>query len=169
MSGFGSRRTRFHPLRHSGVFALALVVALIGRQYLAPGLVLPGIDSLLGNTATAAVREFTLCGAGARSDCVVDGDTFYFGHEKVRIADIDTPEVFSPQCAAEKALADRATLRLHALLNAGPIELRPTARERDIFGRRLAVVRRDGHSLGDTLVAEGFAHPWNGRRESWCG
>lgn len=163
------RHGRFDPLRYSGLIALAIVMALAARQYLAPELGLPGIDTLLGNTTVAAARPFTMCATGRRADCVVDGDTFYFGHEKIRIADIDTPEVFSPSCTAEKALGERATRRLHALLNAGPIALRNTARKHDIFGRRLAVVRRDGRSLGDTLVAEGLAHPWRGRRESWCG
>jgi hypothetical protein len=28
---------------------------------------------------------------------------------------------------------------------------------------------RAGRSLGDTLVAEGLARPWNGLRPGWCG
>ena len=30
-------------------------------------------------------------------------------------------------------------------------------------------VHRDGRSIGETLVADGLAHEWRGRKESWCG
>jgi micrococcal nuclease len=26
----------------------------------------------------------------------------------------------------------------------------------------------DGRDLGETLIAEGVARPWRGRREPWC-
>ena len=32
----------------------------------------------------------------------------------------------------------------------------------------LRIVERDGASIGQLLVAEGLAHEWRGRRESWC-
>jgi hypothetical protein len=32
-----------------------------------------------------------------------------------------------------------------------------------------ALVRRDGRSLGERLVAEGLARRWDGARRSWCG
>lgn len=111
----------------------------------------------------------TLCPPGPRDNCVVDGDTFWLSGEKIRIADIDTPEVSEPQCAAEKALGDRATRRLLVLLNAGPFELRQRGkRDRDRNGRLLRVVIRDGHSIGDRLVSEGLARTWTGQREPWC-
>lgn len=119
--------------------------------------------------AVRAERPFPICGQGARVDCIVDGDTFYFSGEKIRIADIDTPEIFSPRCRAEKALGERATHRLHQLLNAGPIELRGGGRNRDAYGRLLRTVWRDGRSLGDILVSEGLAHRWAGYKQSWCG
>jgi endonuclease YncB( thermonuclease family) len=33
---------------------------------------------------------------------VVDGDTFWFRGEKIRIADIDTPELSPPRCERER-------------------------------------------------------------------
>jgi micrococcal nuclease len=117
----------------------------------------------------AAAAALTLCAAGPRDNCVVDGDTFWLAGEKIRIADIDTPEVSAPQCPAEKALGDRATRRLLALLNAAPFELRQVGeRNRDRNGRLLRVVTRRGRSIGDQLVAEGLARTWTGRREPWC-
>jgi micrococcal nuclease len=99
---------------------------------------------------------------------VVDGDTFWLDGLKYRIADIDTPEIAQAQCAAEKALGDRATRRLADLLNAGPFTLRPADRDEDRYGRKLRVVYRDGASLGDSLVAEGLAHRWDGGKHPWC-
>lgn len=119
-------------------------------------------------TRIAVSQQFTLCGAGRRINCVVDGDTFYFRGEKIRVADINTPEVSQPRCAAEARLAAEATQRFRSLLNAGPIELRRGTRDEDRYGRKLRTVHRNGRSLGETLVAEGLAHPWRGQKEDWC-
>jgi endonuclease YncB( thermonuclease family) len=116
-----------------------------------------------------AARRFPICGARARTDCVVDGDTLWLAGTKIRIADINTPELSSPACAAERRLGERATLRLQSLLEAGPFELRAQGRDADRYGRKLRILVRNGRSLGEVLVAEGLAHPWNGGRESWCG
>jgi micrococcal nuclease len=100
---------------------------------------------------------------------VIDGDTFDYQGTRVRIADIDTPEVHG-RCAYESELAARATQRMRALLAAGPFEMQPLAsgRDEDRYGRKLRIVTRNGHSLGDLLVVEGLARTWSGRREPWC-
>jgi micrococcal nuclease len=66
---------------------------------------------------------FSLCGADRNVDCVVDGDTFWFQGEKIRIADIDTPELSLPRGEAERIKGDAAKVRLLALLNAGNFSL----------------------------------------------
>lgn len=116
---------------------------------------------------TVSVR-FSLCRSGGQQDCVVDGDTLRFGGMIVRVADIDTPEVRDYQCAAEKALGDRATRKLLEVVNAGPFEVAGYARDEDMYGRKLRILKRDGVSLGETLVAEGLARRWDGSRHSWC-
>ncbi|HYN47113.1 MAG TPA: thermonuclease family protein [Allosphingosinicella sp.] len=99
---------------------------------------------------------------------VIDGDTFDYRNIRIRIADIDTPEVRG-QCAYERELAARATTRMRTLLVAGPFELRRTGtRDEDRYGRKLRIVTRGGESLGRILVAEGLAREWTGRREPWC-
>jgi endonuclease YncB( thermonuclease family) len=113
--------------------------------------------------------RFTICGPGARRDCVVDGDTIWLAGQKIRIADINTPELSQPQCARERQLAIRARDRLHVLLNQGPVQLQRIDRDEDRYGRKLRTIHRNGTSLGDTLVSEGLAHRWNGQRQSWCG
>lgn len=113
-------------------------------------------------------QKFSICPRRAVT-CVVDGDTFWLDGVKIRIADIDTPEVRTPQCSSERALGIRATARLIDLLNAGPFELRrASGGEYDRYGRLLRVVVRDGKSIGAQLVEEGLAHTWVGHKEPWC-
>lgn len=113
-------------------------------------------------------QSFGLCAGGVRKTCVVDGDTFWLDGTKIRIADINTPEVSDPQCSAEAALGRKASQRLAELLSGAPLDLRAADRDEDQYGRKLRVVERDGLSIGQLLVAEGLAHEWRGRRESWC-
>jgi len=101
---------------------------------------------------------------------VVDGDTLRYGGTKIRLADIDAPEIFSPKCPSEAARGQRATERLLELMNAGPFQVvRNDGRDEDRYGRKLRVIERAGRSVGAMLVAEGLARPWDGARRSWCG
>ncbi len=111
---------------------------------------------------------FSRCSGPIRVTCVVDGDTIWLKGQKIRIADINTPEVSSPDCPAERALGEQATSRLIALLNEGGFSLRAIDRDEDRYGRRLRIITRDGQSLGRILVAEGLAENWTGSRRSWC-
>jgi endonuclease YncB( thermonuclease family) len=101
---------------------------------------------------------------------VIDGDTIRYRGDRIRIADINTPEVSRPACASEAELGARATERMEELLAAGPFTLLPSAdgRDEDVYGRKLRIVARDGRSLGSTLVEEGLAHEWRGYKQSWC-
>lgn len=125
------------------------------------------VDNQLTQHVTQQVR-FVLC-AKVRVNCVVDGDTLWINGVKIRVADIDTPEVSTPRCPYEKALGEQATYRLLDLVNAGPFELKKAGeRDEDPFGRKLRVLMRDGESLGDILVSEGLARVWTGKQEPWC-
>ncbi len=112
--------------------------------------------------------DFGFCHRGGGINCVVDGDTFWFGGEKYRIADIDTPETHGPRCLQEGALGARATDRLQTLMNAGAFTLETGDRDTDRYGRKLRVVTRQGQSIGAMLVAEGLARTWDGSRHPWC-
>lgn len=123
---------------------------------------------LTASNATTVTDTFARC-ASDRFTCVVDGDTLWYQGTRIRIADIDTPEVASPGCNLEREIGQQATSRLIDLLNAGPFELQPADRTFDSYGRRLMVARRGGRSLGQVLVAEGLAESWGGPRADWCG
>lgn len=114
--------------------------------------------------------QFPICSGSPRITCIVDGDTIWYRGVKIRIADIDTPEVSRPACPREAEIGYRATERLQDLLNAGAFSLAPggDGRDADRFGRKLRVVMRDGVSLGDALVAEGLAERWGGTKVAWC-
>ncbi|MGB5484807.1 thermonuclease family protein [Parasphingorhabdus sp.] len=112
--------------------------------------------------------SFGICFGPDRYTCVVDGDTIWFDGRKIRIADINTPEISSPGCASEKRLGEKAKIRLQVLLNQGSFSLERTDRDQDKYGRDLRIITRDGRSLGDTLVNEGLAERWQGFRRDWC-
>jgi endonuclease YncB( thermonuclease family) len=111
-------------------------------------------------------RSFTMCGSGPRINCVVDGDTFWRDGKKIRISDIDTPEIHPSRCAREEQLGQAAKQRLLELLNEGPVDLQSSGQDR--YGRQLREVHRGSGSLGNQLVREGLARKWEGHRRSWC-
>ncbi|WP_417618914.1 thermonuclease family protein [Parasphingorhabdus sp.] len=112
--------------------------------------------------------SFGICFGPDRYTCVVDGDTIWFEGRKIRIADINTPEISKPGCAAEERLGQKAKTRLLTLLNEGSFSLQSIDRDQDQYGRDLRIITRDGESLGEVLVAEGLAERWQGYRRNWC-
>ncbi|MEZ2131478.1 MULTISPECIES: thermonuclease family protein [unclassified Sinorhizobium] len=131
-----------------------------------PPMPVPAVKTVsLSQTTSAA---FGFCGEGPHTNCVLDGDTFWLKGVKIKIADIETPELSSPRCEDERRLGTAAKVRLLNLLNAGPFVLRPADRDDDKDGPKLRVVSREGRSIGQQLVADGLARPWSGPRKPWC-
>nr|CAD6612920.1 nuclease [Rhizobium sp. Khangiran2] len=144
---------------------VAAFSATAGSSYLS--------GTTLSETATSAqsvtIKTYSLCSGSVRTHCVVDGDTLWHNGTKIRVADIDTPEVGDPKCSSEAALGAKATQRMLQLVNAGPFEMKAwDGRDEDKYGRKLRFLVRDGRSLGDILVSEGLARRWAGRRQPWC-
>jgi endonuclease YncB( thermonuclease family) len=165
------RRARALRLRISPLNTIWIVVFVgmwaTGQLTLGAG-PLARLPDVRGDADASAT--FEVCGTLRRDDCVVDGDTFRFRGERIRVADIDAPETHPPRCNHEADLGAQATERLAELLNDGPFVLRAAAdRDEDRYGRKLRTVVRDGRSLGGVLVAEGLAREWTGRRTPWCG
>lgn len=103
---------------------------------------------------------------------VTDGDTLTVGGERIRIANIDTPEIQRSQCDAERRLGLVAKRRLAQLVGEGGITIKrgdpATGRQTDRHGRTLALISVNGRDVGRVLIAEGLAREWAGRREPWC-
>lgn len=118
--------------------------------------------------STGSRQAFGYCYSGGGTNCVVDGDTFWIGGEKVRIADIDAPETHPPRCAYEARLGNQATEKLHTLLNSGAVTMTSIDRDRDVYGRLLRNVSVNGADVGEAMVSAGVAREWVGRREPWC-
>jgi micrococcal nuclease len=130
-------------------------------------------SAIAGGTEAAApddrlAARFGFCHSGGGTNCVVDGDTFWFEGEKYRIADIDTPETHPARCAEEAALGRAATQRLQDWMNAGAFSLESAGRDTDRYGRKLRIVTRGGASVGAVLIDQGLARPWEGKRRPWC-
>lgn len=112
------------------------------------------------------------CLAVGHDICVIDGDTFTIRAERIRIANIDAPEIGHPKCDAERRLGLVARKRLAELLGSGQVDVEKgdpeSGRIKDRYGRTLALVYVDGKDVGETLIEELLARPWQGRRRNWC-
>ena len=179
-----SRLAHARPRRRAGVGTIFVVVLLLvavmvvatrWRHWAMGPIPKPGA----AKTVTAAELKagpqdhlhgpFAPCHGPVRVTCMVDGDTIWYAHQKIRVADINAPEIGHPQCDYELDLGNKATARLTELLNAGPFSLDATeTRDVDKYGRKLRTITRGGKSLGMVLVGEGLAEAWIGYRRDWC-
>ncbi|WP_022697946.1 thermonuclease family protein [Euryhalocaulis caribicus] len=101
---------------------------------------------------------------------VIDGDTFEVlsTGERVRIENIDTPEVGGrSECRAERQLAALATTYAESLFEGAAVEIERQGEDR--YGRTLARVSVDGRDFGEEMIAGGYAVTWTGRTADWCG
>lgn len=106
---------------------------------------------------------------------VHDGDTIRCGAERIRLANVDAPELAdSPRCDAfnrrrlagsrnpswcdsAKGQASRDALR--AFLRAGPVMIQREGQ--DAYGRTLARFTVNGRDAGEFLISRGLARRWN--------
>lgn len=145
--------------------AVLIVAAVAGVR----GLHLRSFPLPLSSPASAPVNaSFGYCYTGGGTNCVVDGDTFWIGGEKVRIAGIDAPETHPSRCDYEAQLGNAATEKLHALLNSGAVTMTSIDRNRDIYGRLLRDVQVNGADVGEAMVSAGVAREYGSGRRPWC-
>jgi endonuclease YncB( thermonuclease family) len=125
------------------------------------------VTAALGVLAAVAVRngdqsepepDTTLAGAAV----AIDGDTIELAGRRIRLHGIDAPER-AQRCrrasGAEWECGRAAAERLSALLRERPA--RCAGRERDRYGRLVAVCSAAGNDLGAVLVEEGLAHAYS--------
>lgn len=99
---------------------------------------------------------------------VHDGDSLRCGTERIRIQNIDAPELRgSPKCGARRgytawcdyALGKRSGDALRALIASGH-RVTIVRSATDSYGRTLALVQVDGMDAGEWLIARGLARRW---------
>ena len=129
----------------------------------------------IGRQAEKYSRQTTIV-TSAGEISVYDGDTIKIGGQRMRLLDIDTPEISKPQCSYEEKVGYEARDRLRELIGqAGTIEIIDSGTT-DKYGRNLIYVEVDGRDAGKILVSEGLAlryrggsAAWRERQRHWCG
>lgn len=103
---------------------------------------------------------------------VVDGDTIHYNGEKIRIANIDTPEITQAKCDSELKRGLEAKAALKELIDGRQLIINRGAPDTgdivDQYGRTLALVSTGGRDVGTILIQRQLARPWTGRRMPWC-
>ena len=110
---------------------------------------------------------------------VVDGDTIRvsgsytllsgeaLGHDRVRLLEIDAPEIFSPRCRAELERGQAAAARVRGLVQSAVDAEIVLSGQRDRNRRPLGRLLLDGTDVALTLMREGLAIPWRPGRAAW--
>ncbi|MEL7755241.1 thermonuclease family protein [Citromicrobium bathyomarinum] len=100
-----------------------------------------------------------------RETCVHDGDTVWIDREKIRLLEIDAPELDATD-PDERRRAILARARLVALLDGEAVIIRRDGH--DCFGRTLARIETAQGDVGQALLREGLAEAYRGERHP-CG
>lgn len=100
---------------------------------------------------------------------VIDGDTIDIRGTRVRVANLDAPDIGShAKCAGEERLGQEAKrYAIQLIRGAKRVEIVNPERL-DRYGRTVAHVSIDGRDFGDTMLRAGQARPWRGRSSDWC-
>lgn len=102
-----------------------------------------------------------------------DGDTCYVMIDgtkaKIRLLELDTPEISKPKCEAELELGLEARDYLNNLIaNASSVEIK-TDYEKDYFGRTLAHLIIDGEDASAKIRNNDLGVIYErGNKQDWC-
>ena len=102
-----------------------------------------------------------------------DGDTCYVMIDgtkaKIRLLELDTPEISKPKCEAELELGLEARDYLNNLIaNASLVEIK-TEYEKDYFGRTLAHLIIDGEDASAKIRSNDLGVIYErGNKQDWC-
>tara|TARA_Y100000590_G_C15640920_1_gene984908 strand:- start:1048 stop:1416 length:369 start_codon:yes stop_codon:yes gene_type:complete len=102
-----------------------------------------------------------------------DGDTCYVTidgqNEKIRLLELDTPEISEPKCDAELELGLKARDYLNNLIaNATTIEFKSDF-SKDYFGRILSFLFIDGEDVSARIVRNNLGVVYDkSNKKDWC-
>jgi micrococcal nuclease len=129
------------------------------------------ISRLLFAVALAFPANTRAAPIDAADVSVIDGDTIRVYHRtpNVRLVGFNSPETRRAACSAERELGHKATRRLRDLIRAGNLDFEfvacscpPGAQGTPVcnYGRNCGTLKVDGRDVGQTLIAEGLAVPF---------
>ena len=102
-----------------------------------------------------------------------DGDTCYViidgNKAKIRLLELDTPEISKPKCKAELELGLQARDYINNLIaNASMVEIK-TEYKKDYFGRTLAYLIIDGEDASAKIRSNNLGVTYEkGNKKDWC-
>ena len=102
-----------------------------------------------------------------------DGDTCYVTYkgknDKVRLLELDTPEISSPKCEQEYVLGIDARNFVNNLISEGVSIKFKTEYNRDFFGRILSYIIVDGENVSKKMVSNGLGVIYDrSNKKDWC-
>ena len=102
-----------------------------------------------------------------------DGDTCYVTYkgknDKVRLLELDTPEISNPKCEQEYTLGIDARNFVNNLISEGVSIKFKTEYNRDFFGRILSYVIVDGENVSKKMVSNGLGVIYDkNNKKDWC-
>ena len=102
-----------------------------------------------------------------------DGDTCYVTvdneNTKIRLLELDTPEISKPKCDQELELGLKARDYLNSLImNASSIEFK-TEYKKDYFGRLLSYLIIDGEDASAKIISNNLGVVYDrNNKQDWC-
>ncbi|MGH0276956.1 thermonuclease family protein [Sinorhizobium meliloti] len=111
--------------------------------------------------AAVAVATSPLAVSSAKAGSnviIIDGDTIRMDGITIRIMELDTPETFKSRCENELVLGLAAKEHLRSLLDCGTVTYEATGTDR--YGRTLAKVHVGGVNVGQQMIRDGVALPY---------
>lgn len=157
-------RLRADQKRRKGRIRTGTMMALVAAGVFAMGMLATNADKLLSQ---ADARGPIPASEACHFLSVHDGDTIRCGSERLRVENIDAPELEgSPRCEGYRAqrswcdyaLGLESRDALKAFLKSGPV--RVARHDQDRYGRTLAVISVNGQDAGEHLVSRGLARWW---------
>ena len=102
-----------------------------------------------------------------------DGDTCYVIYQgkkdKVRLLDLDTPEISNPKCEKEYMLGIEARDYINQLISEGNRIEFETKYNRDFFDRILSYIIVDGKNVSKIMVNKEFGVEYDkDNKKDWC-
>ena len=102
-----------------------------------------------------------------------DGDTCYVTMDgkntKIRLLELDTPEISKPKCDQELQLGLKAREYINSLImNASSIEFK-TDYKKDYFGRILSYLIIDGEDVSTKIISHNLGVVYDrNNKQDWC-